>query len=126
MQCWINVEYVGPTLYKCYTNILCLLGPSSFQTRSQGNEKYELKSGFLVFLEYFKAPPPAPSLFVVIFVIPWCLLHTIETEGIKHLCFSRFSYVGQITDAASVNHIFKKLVALEMNRALGHLCAHIG
>ena len=26
MQCWINVENVGPTLYKCYTNVLCLLG----------------------------------------------------------------------------------------------------
>ena len=26
MQCWTNVENVGPTLYKCYTNVLCLLG----------------------------------------------------------------------------------------------------
>ena len=26
VQCWINVEDVGPTLYKCYTNVLCLLG----------------------------------------------------------------------------------------------------
>ena len=25
-QCWTNVEDVEPTLYKCYTNILCLLG----------------------------------------------------------------------------------------------------
>ena len=25
-QCWINVEDVGPTLYKCFTNVLCLLG----------------------------------------------------------------------------------------------------
>ena len=24
MQCWTNVEDVGPTLYKCYTNVLCL------------------------------------------------------------------------------------------------------
>ena len=24
-QCWFNVEEVGPTLYKCYTNVLCLL-----------------------------------------------------------------------------------------------------
>ena len=22
MQCWSSVEYVGPTLYKCYTNAL--------------------------------------------------------------------------------------------------------
>ena len=26
MQCWTNVENVGPTLYKCYKNVLCLLG----------------------------------------------------------------------------------------------------
>ena len=26
IQCWSNVEDVGPTLYKCYTNVLCLLG----------------------------------------------------------------------------------------------------
>ena len=25
MQCWTNVENVWPTLYKCYTNVLCLL-----------------------------------------------------------------------------------------------------
>ena len=28
IQCWTNVEDVGPTLYKCYTNVLCLLGSS--------------------------------------------------------------------------------------------------
>ena len=26
IQCWTNVEDVGPTLYKCYTNVLSLLG----------------------------------------------------------------------------------------------------
>ena len=26
IQCWPNVEDVGPTLYKCYTNVLCSLG----------------------------------------------------------------------------------------------------
>ena len=26
VQCWTNVEDVGPTLYKCCTNSLCLLG----------------------------------------------------------------------------------------------------
>ena len=25
IQCWTNVKDVGPTLYKYYTNILCLL-----------------------------------------------------------------------------------------------------
>ena len=26
IQCWTNVEDVGPTLYKCYTNVLRSLG----------------------------------------------------------------------------------------------------
>ena len=26
MQCWSNVEDVEPELYKCYTNVLCVLG----------------------------------------------------------------------------------------------------
>ena len=26
VQCWTNVEDVGPTLYKCYTNVLYLRG----------------------------------------------------------------------------------------------------
>ena len=25
VQCWTNVFDVGPTLYKCYTNVLCVL-----------------------------------------------------------------------------------------------------
>ena len=29
VRCWINVEGVGPTLYKCYTNVLCLLGDTA-------------------------------------------------------------------------------------------------
>ena len=30
MQCWTNVENVGPTLYKCYSNFLCLLRQEDF------------------------------------------------------------------------------------------------
>ena len=26
VQCWTNVEYVGPTLYKCYAYVMWLLG----------------------------------------------------------------------------------------------------
>ena len=26
VQCWTNVEDVGPTLYKCYANVLYLMG----------------------------------------------------------------------------------------------------
>ena len=26
IQCWANVEDVGPTLYKCYSDALCLMG----------------------------------------------------------------------------------------------------
>ena len=31
VQCWTNVENVGPTLYTCYTNMLRLLGWSARQ-----------------------------------------------------------------------------------------------
>ena len=30
VQCWSNVEDVGPTLFKCYKNALCLLESISF------------------------------------------------------------------------------------------------
>ena len=30
IQCWANVEDVWPTLYKCYRNMLCLLGRRTF------------------------------------------------------------------------------------------------
>ena len=30
IQCWTNVEDVGPTLHKCYTNVLCLLRRRTF------------------------------------------------------------------------------------------------
>ena len=33
MQRRPNVEDVGPTLYKCYTNVLCLLGRPSVPSR---------------------------------------------------------------------------------------------
>ena len=26
VQSWTKVEYVGPTLYKCYVSLLCLVG----------------------------------------------------------------------------------------------------
>ena len=29
VKCWTNVFDVGPTLYKCHTNVLCLLGRCS-------------------------------------------------------------------------------------------------
>ena len=35
IQCWTNVEDVGPTLYKCYLNALCLL------TRYMSGRVYE-------------------------------------------------------------------------------------
>ena len=33
VQCWSNVEDVGPTLYTCYRNVLCLLESRSQQSR---------------------------------------------------------------------------------------------
>ena len=41
VQCWTNVEDVGPTLYKCYTNVLCLLGYTSLQ---KGDNSYQPKN----------------------------------------------------------------------------------
>ena len=35
MQCWNNVEDVGPTLYKCYTNVLCLLEYLSYPLKRE-------------------------------------------------------------------------------------------
>ena len=32
VQCWTNVEDVGPTLYKCNTHVSCLQGTTSMQT----------------------------------------------------------------------------------------------
>ena len=40
IQCWTNVEDVGPTLYKCYTIVLCLLGP----TRNVTKLVYQLRA----------------------------------------------------------------------------------
>ena len=42
IQCWTNVEDVGTTLYKCYTNVLCLLGrvvvsTAAFHARVRGS-----------------------------------------------------------------------------------------
>ena len=38
VQCWTNVKDVGPTLYKCYTNVLCLLGGLTSRGRLSGME----------------------------------------------------------------------------------------
>ena len=34
IQCWTSIEDVGPTLYKCYANVLCLLGRRTFSQTS--------------------------------------------------------------------------------------------
>ena len=41
--------------------------------------------------------------------IVFYVFHTIETEGIKKMCFTFFSDYGQIRDARSVNHIIRKV-----------------
>ena len=33
IQCWANVEDVGPTLYKCYTNVMCDPGGVTWQIK---------------------------------------------------------------------------------------------
>ena len=39
VQCWTNVEDVGPTLYKCYTNVLGLLGVCIYSRRLSAAEQ---------------------------------------------------------------------------------------
>ena len=41
MQCWVNVENVGPTLYKCYTNVSCLLVYKSLINRYAPKSVYK-------------------------------------------------------------------------------------
>ena len=53
-QCWSNVEDVGPTLYKCYTNVLCLLGIAlNFFTCIRKNVHLYIMFRFLRFLSFF-------------------------------------------------------------------------
>ena len=47
VQCWINVEDVGPALYKCYTNVFCLLGCHTFMA-----DNITLKSNVMSSTEY--------------------------------------------------------------------------
>ena len=35
IQFWTNVEDVGPTLYKCYANVLCFLGRNNMNFHIQ-------------------------------------------------------------------------------------------
>ena len=65
MQCWTNVEDVGPTLYKCYTNVLRLLGQLTLTNNYKINQnrdifvmtgkKCNLMQGFLSFPLTLKA-----------------------------------------------------------------------
>ena len=52
VQCLTNVEDVAPTLYKCYTNVLCLLGSPKhdynlFYVLLIGNEASAFKLWFV-------------------------------------------------------------------------------
>ena len=66
VQCWTNVEDVGPTLYKCYTNVLCLLGSTAaFHARVRGSvpglggfkEKKNVSSPSTCKTQYCGEPP---------------------------------------------------------------------
>ena len=54
IQCWANVEDVGPTLYECFTNVLCLLESSETETTIYNTEKpnapsFSTRSGWAFF-----------------------------------------------------------------------------
>ena len=54
LQCWVNVKDVEPTLYKCYTNVWCLLG--CYECRH-----YSQKKRVACFSQY-STPSSAPVL----------------------------------------------------------------
>ena len=57
IQCRTNVEDVGPTLYKCYTNVLCSLGASILSY----NRKGIIRCTIGVSLHPGNLPNPSPS-----------------------------------------------------------------
>ena len=59
IQCWTNVEDVGPTLYKCYTNVFCLLGnqPTKSQCRQIILCYYEFLFIHTVLFDYSRHNP---------------------------------------------------------------------
>ena len=42
LQCWTNVENVGPSLYKCYRYVLCLLGWASMNLNNKDLGSWEV------------------------------------------------------------------------------------
>ena len=50
IQCWTNVEDVGPTLYKCYTNALYLLGSHTSRQTNQNVCDTKRQARFLLML----------------------------------------------------------------------------
>ena len=60
IQCWTNVEDVGPTLYKCYTNVLYLLG-YIFTFYMGGDYSITSKHDTLTLFWYNVGPPSTTS-----------------------------------------------------------------
>ena len=49
VQCWSSVKDVGPTLYKCYTNVLCLLG-LTYRLHTDGFKQHPIiQAGFFLY-----------------------------------------------------------------------------
>ena len=49
VQCWTYVEDVGPTWYKCYTNVLCLLGTCMYMLWVYGHATLSVRRPETVF-----------------------------------------------------------------------------
>ena len=43
-QCWTNVKDVGPTLYRCYTHVLCLLSKHDWSRFNQFYQQVKSQS----------------------------------------------------------------------------------
>ena len=49
VQCWPNVEDAGPTLYKCYANVLCLLRRRQFQFRKHKTYRASIQDIYMIY-----------------------------------------------------------------------------
>ena len=50
IQCWANVEDVGPTLYKCYADVSCLLGYTERTMAVYGYYGAVITAGILIII----------------------------------------------------------------------------
>ena len=109
IQCWTSVVDARPTLYKCYTNVLCLLG-RPLKMMFINNEHWPF------FISY-----------------NYCFKLRVSMIRLAVLCQEFNLFKPEFTIVIFI-HYKPRIIDFwtccgcknELNRALGHLCAHIG